>query len=44
MATASVQLDINLFDQNIFTIINDLKNKHKRADVDSIHKEICKKS
>ena len=32
------------FDQNIFTVINDLKEKRKRADIDidSTHKEITK--
>ena len=44
MATSSIQSNTTLFDQIIFTIINDLKNKHKRADVESIHKEIAKKS
>ena len=44
MATSSTQSNTTLFDQIIFTIINDLKNKHKRADVESIHKEIAKKS
>ena len=42
MATASVQLNTNLFEQNIFNIINDLKDKHKRADADSIHRELIK--
>ena len=44
IATSSIQSNTTLFDQIIFTIINDLKNKHKRADVESIHKEIAKKS
>ena len=44
MATSYIQSNTTLFDQIIFTIINDLKNKHKRADVESIHKEIAKKS
>ena len=30
------------FDQNIFTIINDLKKKRKPANINSIHKEIIK--
>ena len=42
MATASLQLDINLLDRSIFAIVNDIKNKHKRADVDSIHREIVR--
>ena len=44
MATSSIQSNTTLFDQIIFTFINDLKNKHKRADLESIHKEIAKKS
>ena len=44
MATSSIQSNTTLFDQIIFTIINDLKNKHKGADVESIHKETAKNS
>ena len=44
MATSSIQSNTTLFDQIIFAIINDLKNKHKRADVESIHKKIAKES
>ena len=43
MSTSSIQSNTILFDQIIFTIINDLKNKHLHADVESIHKEIAKK-
>ena len=42
MATALIQSEIISFDQNIFTVINDLNKKQKRADIDSIHKEIIK--
>ena len=41
MPTALIQSETILFDQNIFTVANDLKNR-KRADTDSIHKEIIK--
>ena len=38
-----MQSETILFDQSIFTVINDLKEKRKRADIDSIdHKEIIK--
>ena len=42
MATALIQAGTISFDQNIFTVINDLKKKRKPADTDSIHKEIIK--
>ena len=43
MATALIQIETISFDQNIFTVVNDLKEKRKRADIDSIqHKEIIK--
>ena len=42
MAAAPIQSETISFDQNIFTVINDLKKKRKRADIDSIHKEIIK--
>ena len=42
MATAPIQSETTSFDQNIFTVINDLKKKGKRADIDSIHKGIIK--
>ena len=42
MAAALIQSETISFDQNIFTVINDLKKKQKRADIDSIHKEIIK--
>ena len=38
MATALVQSEAISFDQNIFTVINDLKKKRKRADINSIPK------
>ena len=43
LATALIQSETISFDQNIFTVINDL-NKRKRADIDSIHKAIIKTS
>ena len=42
LATALIQSEIISFDQNILTVINDLKKKEKRADIDSVHKEIIK--
>ena len=42
MAAALIQSETISFNQNIFTVINDLKKKQKRADIDSIHKEIIK--
>ena len=42
MVTALIQSETISFDQNIFTVINDLKKKRKPADTDSIHKEIIK--
>ena len=42
MATAFKISETISFDQNIFLVINDLKKKLKRADIDSIHKDIKK--
>ena len=42
MATALIQSGTISFDQNIFTVINDLQKKRKRPDIDSIHKKIIK--
>ena len=42
MATALMQSETISFDQKIFIVINDLKKKRKRTDIDSIHKEIIK--
>ena len=43
MTTVLIQSETISFDQDIFTVINDLKEKRKRADIDSIdHKEIIK--
>ena len=36
MATALIQIETISFDQNIFTVVNDLKEKRKHADIDSI--------
>ena len=41
-ATALMQSETISFDQNIFTVIDDLKNKRKRTDIDNILKEIIK--
>ena len=41
MATAFIQSETISFDQNIITVINDLK-KHKRTDIDTNHKENTK--
>ena len=42
MVTALKQSETISFDQNILTVINDLKKKRKCADIDSIHNEIIK--
>ena len=42
MATALMQSETISFDQNVFTVINDLKKKQKWADIDSAHMEIIK--
>ena len=42
MATALIQSETISLDQNIFTVINDLKKKRKRAEIGSIHKKIIK--
>ena len=42
MATTLIQSETISFDQNIFTISNDLKKIRKSADIDSIHKKIIK--
>ena len=42
MATVLIQSETISFNQNIFTVMNDLKKKRKRTDIDSIHKEIIK--
>ena len=34
--------EADLFNQKIIDVINYLKRKHKRADIESIHKEINK--
>ena len=33
---------LNTLNANIITIINKLKNQKKRADIDSIHKQLVK--
>ena len=42
MATALIQSETISFDENIVTVINDLKKKRKCTDIDSIHREIIK--
>ena len=42
MTTALIQPQTISFDQNIFTVINDLKKTLKCPDIDSIYKEIIK--
>ena len=42
MVTAFIQSETISFDQNIFTVLNDLKKTRKHADIDSTHKEIIK--
>ena len=42
MSTALIQSETISFEQNIFTVINDLQKKRKRVNIDSIHKEILK--
>ena len=44
LAAARIQSETISFDQNIFTVINDLNKKRKRADIDSIHKATIKTS
>ena len=34
--------ELNMLNANIITIINKLKNQNKRADIDSIHKQLAK--
>ena len=41
-ATALVQSETISFDQNAFSVINDLKKKQKCSDIGSIYKEIIK--
>ena len=42
MATSLLSTDNDILDQNIYDVINNLKKKHKRANVESIHKEDIK--
>ena len=42
MATSQLLADTKKFDRIIVDIITDLRRKHKRADCESIHKEIVK--
>ena len=42
MATSQLLTDTKKFDEMIVDVITDLRKKHKRADCESIHKEIVK--
>ena len=42
MATSQLVTDTKKFDGMIIDVITDLRRKHKRADWESIHKEIVK--
>ena len=42
MATSQLLTDTKKFDEMIVDVITDLRKKHKRADCESIHKEIIK--
>ena len=42
MATTQLLTDTKKFDEMIVDVITDLRKKHKRADCESIHKEIIK--
>ena len=42
MATSQLLTDTKKFDGMIVDVITDLRRKHKRADCESIHKEIIK--
>ena len=42
MATSPLLADMKKFDERIVDVITDLRRKHKRADSESIHKEIIK--
>ena len=42
MATSQLLTDTKKFDEIIVDVITDLRKKHKRADCESIHKEIIK--
>lgn len=42
MATSLLSTNNDILDQNIYDVINNLKKKHKQANVESIHKEDIK--
>ena len=42
MVTSQLLTDVEKFDEMVVDVITDLRKKHKRADCDSIHKEIVK--
>ena len=44
MATSQLVTDTKKFDGMIVDVITDLRKKHKRADCESIHKDLMKES
>ena len=38
----NTRIKVSVFDDNVMTTINKLKNQHKRADLASIYKELAK--
>ena len=38
----NTRIKVSIFDDNVMTTINKLKNQHKRADLASIYKELTK--
>ena len=43
MVTASIaNIDLTIFDENVFAIINHLRKQHKRANLDKIYNEQIK--
>ena len=38
----NTRIKVSIFDDNVMTTINKLKNQHKRADLASIYKELAK--
>ena len=42
MTTSQLLTDTEKFDEMIVDVLTDLRKKHKRADWESIHKEIVK--
>ena len=41
MATVSIaNIDLTIFDNNVFVIINHLKKQHKRANLDKVYNDL----